>query len=84
MKLVDTESNRWTRIRVVDGWPDYKGAADRLISREMPGCFADSIAHYNLDNRPERTEFTVEAVRGVGGMTEHSGERFTFRIVGRT
>jgi len=82
MKLVNTETNQFTTIKKNEfGWYEYEDAANRLIARVMPGYSADSIAHYNLDNRPETTKFEVEAVRGVGGLTEHSGELFYFEIV---
>ena len=81
MKLINTDNNQFTAIKNREsGGTDYQGAADRLTARLMPGHYADSISHLNLENRPERTEFDVEIVRSVGGMTEHTGKYISVRI----
>jgi len=82
MKLKCTETGRTTEIKKNEfGLPEYQEAANRLIGREMPGYFAADISHFNLENRPGQCRFDVEAVRVVGGMTEHSGEVFNFEIL---
>jgi hypothetical protein len=82
MKLLCIDTGRKTEIKKDEfGWYEYKEAVNRLIAHVMPGHIGDSIAHLNLENRPETREFSVEAVRGIGGMTEHTGEKFEFRII---
>lgn len=81
MKLINTDNNQFTAIKNREyGWPDYQEAANRLAARLMPGYYADCISHLNLENRPERTEFDVEIVRSIGGMTEHTGKYISVRI----
>lgn len=79
LKCVDTGSV--TAIKPDElGYSDYQGAADRLIGRAMPHHSADSLAHIDFDNS-DVTEFCAEAVRPVGGMTEHSGKSYRFEII---
>ena len=85
MKLINTKTGQYSKIKKNEfGWRNYKSAADRLVARAMPGHFAASIAHYNLENRPERTEIEteieVEIIRGVGNMTEHTGHKMILKI----
>jgi len=85
MRLINTKTGQYTKIKNNEfGWPDYESAVNRLAARVMRGHFAASIAHYNLENRPERTEIEteieVEIIRGVGNMTEHTGHKMILKI----
>ena len=81
MKLINTKTGQYSKIKKNEfGCRDYQSAADRLAARAMPGHFAASIAHYNLENRPKRTEIEVEIVRAVGNMTEHTGQKMFLKI----
>jgi len=64
------------------GEPDYQGACDRLVSRELGNkYFCNLTCKFNLIFRPEITEFRAEACRAIGNLTEYSGKFFRFKIV---
>ncbi|MFI5304311.1 MAG: hypothetical protein ACHQYP_05880 [Nitrospiria bacterium] len=73
MRLLNTETGQWTRVKKNQfGFLDFSGAADRLVGRYMPGYFAVR-ASAGWDDLPD--EFEAEICRGLGDLTEHTGEK---------
>jgi hypothetical protein len=77
MKLHCIDTGKWTLIKNNEfGEPDISAAADRLVARENPGYFASRAVGW--DNLPDK--FNASLCRSIGDLTEHTGERYEFRI----
>ena len=83
MKLVDIETNRWTKITYnKSGFRDFDGALDRLTSRQYPGYFASKSWAGQNDYMRTNNEggMSFEICRVVGELTEHTGDKITVQV----